>query len=42
MRLDEFTGLNAGYVIELYERYRTDPESVDSGTRKIFESYAAG
>jgi 2-oxoglutarate dehydrogenase complex dehydrogenase (E1) component-like enzyme len=29
MRLDEFTGVNAAYVIELYERYRRDPDSVD-------------
>ena len=29
MRLDDFTGVNAGYVLELYERYRQDPESVD-------------
>src|SRR5689334_18427401 len=39
MRLDEFTGLNAGYVIELYERYRQNPESVDPETRKAFESW---
>ena len=29
MRLDEFQGVNAGYVLELYERYRQNPESVD-------------
>jgi len=29
MRLDQFHGLNAGYVLELYERYRQDPASVD-------------
>ena len=39
MRLDEFSGVNAGYVLELYERYRQDPESVDPQTRRIFESW---
>src|SRR5258706_1366439 len=40
MRLDEFQGVNAGYVLELYERYRQNPESVDPETRKAFESWA--
>ena len=39
MRLDEFTGVNAGYVLELYERYRQNPDSVDAETRKAFESW---
>src|SRR5512138_3132945 len=39
MRPDEFSGLNAGHVVELYERYRQDPESVDPRTRRIFESW---
>ena len=39
MRLDEFSGVNAGYVLELYERYRQNPESVDPQTRKAFESW---
>src|SRR4029434_3593445 len=39
MRLDEFNGVNAGYVLELYERYKQDPQSVDPQTRKIFESW---
>src|SRR3954471_6745676 len=39
MRLDEFTGWNAGYVIELYERYRQNPDSVDAETRKAFERW---
>ena len=39
MRLDEFQGVNAGYVLELYERYRQNPESVDPNTRKAFESW---
>src|SRR5207249_8158381 len=30
-------GVNAGYLEEIYERYRRDPNSVDAGTRAIFE-----
>jgi 2-oxoglutarate dehydrogenase E1 component len=33
----EFYGPNAGYVEELYERYRQDPASVDAETRALFE-----
>ncbi len=32
-----FSGVNAGYVAELYERYRQDPQSVDDATRVEFE-----
>jgi 2-oxoglutarate dehydrogenase E1 component len=39
MDLDQFTGVNAGYVLELYERYRRNPEAVDTATRKVFESW---
>ena len=39
MRLDEFQGVNAGYVLELYERYRQNPESIDPETRQAFESW---
>ncbi len=35
----EFTGLNRGYVLELYEKYRNDPASVDEGTRALFEQW---
>ena len=35
----EFTGLNRGYVLELYEKYRQDPASVDAGTRALFEQW---
>ena len=42
MRLDEFQGVNAGYVLELYERYRQNPDSVDPATRKAFESWTPG
>jgi 2-oxoglutarate dehydrogenase E1 component len=39
MKLDQFPGVNAGYVFELYERYRQNPDSVDPKTRKAFESW---
>jgi len=39
MTLDEFQGVNAGYVLELYERYRRDPGSVDAATRAAFEAW---
>ncbi len=42
MNLDQFPGVNAGYVLELYDRYRQDPESVDPATRKIFEAWTPG
>src|SRR5688572_9212585 len=35
----EFSGLNRGYVLEQYEKYRRDPASVDAATRAIFESW---
>src|SRR5579863_2012976 len=37
--LDSFYGPNAGYVLELYERYRQNPASVDPDTRAIFENW---
>jgi 2-oxoglutarate dehydrogenase E1 component len=39
MKLDEFPGVNAGYVFELYERYRQNPESVDPATQKAFAEW---
>jgi len=36
----EFSGLNRGYVLELYEKYRQDPASVDAETRAIFEQWS--
>jgi 2-oxoglutarate dehydrogenase E1 component len=35
----DFSGLNRGYVLELYERYRQDPSSVDPETRAFFETW---
>ena len=34
-----FQGPNAGYVLELYERYLQDPNSVDPASRAIFEQW---
>ena len=38
---EEFTGPNAAYVLELYERYRQDPGSVDAQTRAFFDAKPA-
>ncbi|HXW03835.1 MAG TPA: 2-oxoglutarate dehydrogenase E1 component [Vicinamibacterales bacterium] len=35
----DFAGLNRGYVLELYDRYRQDPASVDPDTRALFETW---
>ena len=35
----DFSGLNRGYVLELYEQYRRDPASVDADTRALFETW---
>jgi 2-oxoglutarate dehydrogenase E1 component len=35
-----FHGPNAGYVLELYERYRADPHSIDAATRAAFERWS--
>jgi 2-oxoglutarate dehydrogenase E1 component len=35
----DFSGINRGYVLELYERYRSDPASVDADTRAIFDRW---
>ena len=34
-----FHGPNAGYVLDLYERYQRDPASVDAATRAFFERW---
>ena len=39
MAWQEFTELNRGYVLELYEKYRADPSSVDAETRAWFEQW---
>ena len=40
--LDELNLVNAGYVADLYERYRSDPTSVDPDWRVLFDSGAGG
>ncbi|HEX8694245.1 MAG TPA: 2-oxoglutarate dehydrogenase E1 component [Longimicrobium sp.] len=37
--LRDFHGPNAGYVLDLYERFRRDPSSVDEGWRSFFASF---
>src|SRR5690606_14561191 len=34
-----FHGPNAGYVLEIYERFRNDPDSVDSTWRDFFQEF---
>ena len=34
---EEFHGPNLGYVLDLHDRYRNDPDAVDDATRKFFE-----
>jgi multifunctional 2-oxoglutarate metabolism enzyme len=41
-RLDELNLVNAGYVADLYERYRADPSSVEPEWRQAFDSGAGG
>ncbi|NDJ55388.1 MAG: 2-oxoglutarate dehydrogenase E1 component [Chloroflexi bacterium] len=36
---EEFHGPNVGYILELYERYRTSPESLDPDTRQFFQHW---
>ncbi|HZY66217.1 MAG TPA: 2-oxoglutarate dehydrogenase E1 component [Rubrobacteraceae bacterium] len=36
----QFYGPNLGYVLELYEKYREDPDSVDEHTREFFETWS--
>src|SRR5713226_8643655 len=38
--LETFYGPNAGYVLELYERYLQNPASVDAATRAIFDTWS--
>jgi len=35
----DFHGPNAAYVLDLYERYRQDPSSVEAATREFFRSW---
>jgi 2-oxoglutarate dehydrogenase E1 component len=38
--LETFYGPNAGYVLELYERYKQNPAFVDEDTRNFFASWS--
>jgi len=38
---NQFSGANAGYVHELFERYQRDPSSVDEATRRAFATWPA-
>jgi 2-oxoglutarate dehydrogenase E1 component len=38
--LEAFYGPNAGYVLELYERYLQNPASVDAASRAIFDNWS--
>jgi 2-oxoglutarate dehydrogenase E1 component len=37
---DQFTGVNAAYVYELYEHFQRDPASVDEATRAMFREWS--
>ncbi|MFO7302087.1 MAG: 2-oxoglutarate dehydrogenase E1 component [Acidobacteriota bacterium] len=41
MSLDfrDFQGVNEGYLLELYDRYVADPQSVDERTRELFQTW---
>jgi 2-oxoglutarate dehydrogenase E1 component len=39
MRLTDFHGPNAGYIVDLYERFTQDPDSVDDEARDLFERW---
>jgi 2-oxoglutarate dehydrogenase E1 component len=36
---DDFQGVNEAYVLELYERFQSDPASVDAATREYFRTW---
>ena len=35
----DFHGPNLGYILELYERFQDDPDSVDEAARKLFQHW---
>lgn len=37
---NDFHGPNLAYILELYEQYRNDPNSVDETTRQLFEMWS--
>jgi len=36
---NDFYGPNLGYILELYERFQDDPDSVDESTRQFFQHW---
>jgi 2-oxoglutarate dehydrogenase E1 component len=36
---NRFFGPNLGYVLELYEQFKEDPDAFDGPTREFFESW---
>ena len=36
---NNFSSVNIGYVLELYERYQQNPDSVDAETRAFFQQW---
>src|SRR5687768_3634265 len=36
----DFQGVNEGYVLELYDRWRQDPQSVDQAARDFFATWS--
>lgn len=39
IRLEDFHGPNLGYVLELFDQYQQDPESVDEELREMFDGW---
>ncbi|HVW05696.1 MAG TPA: 2-oxoglutarate dehydrogenase E1 component [Vicinamibacterales bacterium] len=35
----DFQGVNLGYLLELYEKFRSDPQSVDEEARELFRTW---
>ena len=35
----DFQGVNSAYVLELYEKFQRDPQSVDNTTRTFFRQW---
>lgn len=38
--LEQFYGPNAGYILELYDRFQNNPDSVDERARRFFENWS--
>src|SRR5215510_6497786 len=38
----EFQDINYGYVLELYEKFKRNPASVDDATRALFREWTPG